>query len=541
LKNARNKSLSIFLTLLATAWLLNVGVGCSDETTNDTGTNTGVSAISVDAIILNPKSPGLGDTLRVTAVVTSASLNSGEFVSYDWSATGGTFVENGKTTVRWVAPMTSTALTITVNASNSVSSASKSVAVFVGEITTFLADRGGEMKLSVTGDSLISLFSPTAPDRPNFLGWGIRVSDGSTNRNIILPSVEASNIRIAKNFKYAAYNTLTPTVFGVLASMNYVDMESPGQTVQIPNYAFLSRPMQYTEADFSPAQNLLAYQVWYPDRDLPPSQGGVDTFQVCVWDIASQTEKRVVTGWYDGGGTPLVEPTSSFHPTFSTTGNWLTYINDGPPTFQWEYHAVPVSGASVDPDTVTAPTAVTTSGGLMGPDNRTKKWSPVADILATTDVNNNLWLVSPPTTATQVLLGASVREFAWAPSGNFVVVSTGGEMHKVDTAGSSSLIGAAEPGDRIARLAVSEDLLLYHVTRLNSDWYELIDLTGVAGLTEPVKVTAADVPGNSSAYASVFSLAPVWSPNEDKAFMMLFGDRRTPEIATMDFSGLTTP
>jgi hypothetical protein len=252
-----------------------------------------------------------------------------------------------------------------------------------------------------------------------------------------------------------------------------------------------------------------------------------------------------VTGWYDAGGSVvLTEPAQSFHPTFSTSGNWLTYVTNGPPNFQWEYFSVPVNGTAVDPDTITAPQGMSASGGIMGPANRPKLWSPVDDILATTDVNNNLWLLSAQGgSGIQVLLGAPAREFAWAPSGNYLVVSTFGQLYKVDTGGVPTLIHTAEVGDRMARLAVSgsEDLLLYNVTRQNGEWYEIIDLTGAAGLTEPVKVTAADRPGNSGVYGSVFSLAPVWLPNEDKAFMLFFGNRSTPAVVSMDFSGLTTP
>ena len=73
-----------------------VVAGCSDDNPTDDGSRSDSKPISVDGIIINPKSPAPGDTVQLTAVVTSTSTNPGDFVQYSWSATGGSFMEDNK-------------------------------------------------------------------------------------------------------------------------------------------------------------------------------------------------------------------------------------------------------------------------------------------------------------------------------------------------------------------------------------------------------------------------------------------------------------
>lgn len=528
MKTARIQSVSIYAVLLTAALVANLGVvGCSEDEPVEPGGGGSVS-ISVDEIIFNPKSPSLGDTMLATAVVTGNAAP-GDFVTYSWTASGGTLVDTDKSVVRWVAPMTSQAVQLSVTARNSASSASGTQAVFVSDVQTYLNNRGGELKMSVTGDSLISQYSPQPPDGGNFVGWGIRVNEGANERIVLAANQGGFGIRFSRRFDRAAYNLAGNLG---LIRMNYVDLVSGARTA-LPNTSYNQRGPQYTEAEFHPGNSdLMTYQVWWPDKAKIPQIGGVDSFQIVVYDIPTAKEKRVVT---------LAQ---NFHPTFSTDGNWLLFVSnraDPSRTDRFDYYKVAVNGTDVDTDSLDGFTRLTT-GGRMGPDRLVQAWSPTASILAVVDDSGALWLINADGSgASTVATTGNVTELTWAPSGNFLVMAASNRLYRVTAGGQATLIQTAPSGDRISRLAVSggEDFLLYLVRRLTQNWYELLDLSGVTGLTDPLRISSAAAPGKGNQYSNVFSLSPVWTPNAPKAYMLSFdGGVNTPIVNTMDFSNL---
>jgi hypothetical protein len=513
---------------------------CSEDDTG-AGPGSGLNTdLTVEGIILNPKSPARGDTLFATAVVTSDTTIPGDFASYRWSTNGGRFVESDRSTVRWVAPDTSAMYTLNVTVSNSSSTRSHSENVFVNEIVPVVSSGAGEMRMSSTGDSLYFFSSPVAPTDPFFDGFGVSVLTQAGVTDLMLPSTSFL-LNLSRDLSKVAYSSVLIVPGGFALRVHYRDLTTGVETV-IPNTPFFQRGPQYLEAEFSPDASLLAYQVWFPDILTPPSQGGVDTFVVAIWDLATTTEKRVALQGRNATSFGL-----NFHPTFSRDGNHLVYMSDPEGNGRYELYALPVTGGTVPVDTLNPPTQLTFSDGDMGsgvpPDNQPKAWnpSPADPILATRDENGKLRLV-PTDGSGDILVNApgSAADFAWSPSGQDLAMTNGSTIYRVSKTGAVTALHQAASGDNVSRLAWSADetLLIFSVRRLSSAWYEVIDLGGTLGFTDPLMVTRSASDGEARDYADWGSNAPVWDPAELTAYVLFFDTGPTPRIAKMSFSGL---
>jgi hypothetical protein len=420
---------------------------------------------------------------------------------------------------------------LSVAASNKGSSSSAKTNVFVSRRSVLVGSGAGEMRLSPSGDSLTYISTPVAPSDRTFRGFGVRFNSQGNDWEALSPNL-TFQLDLSDDLSMVAY--VVPQAFNMIR-VHYTDLVTDITTI-IPNTPFFQRGPQYLEPDFSSDKTLLTYQVWHPDVLLPPSQGGVDTFAVSIWDLATLTEKRVA-----------VQGTN-FHPTFSSDGNHLVYMSDRSGTGGFELYALPVVGGTVPVDSSTTPTPLTDTGGSMGdsnpPANQPKAWNPnLADpILATREVAGKLHLV--PTDGTgSVLVNApgSAQEFVWSPSGQDLMMSTGNELYRVSKTGNAELVYQSTTGDNFSRLSWSGDetFLLYNAKRLNDTWYELIDLNGSLGISEPLRVTSASPPGESGTYANFMSIRPVWSRTGSTAYVLFFDSGPTPNISTMDFGGLS--
>jgi hypothetical protein len=516
---------------------------CSEEDDTGSGPGGGLNTeLTVEGIILNPKSPGPSDTLFATAIVTSDTTIPGDFASYSWSADGGSFLETDLSTVRWIAPNTSAMFTLSVTVGNNSSTKSASENVFVNEIVPVVSSDAGGMRMSPSGDSLYFFSSPVDPTSPAFDGFGVSVRRQPGVTELMAPST-SFQLALSRDFSKVAFGSPFFVLGGFAFRVHYRDLTTQVETI-IPSTPFNQRGPQYTESDFSPDVSLLTYQVWFPDVLLTPAQGGVDTFVVAIWDLATETEKRVGLR-----GTTTASFGLNFHPTFSNDANHLVYMSDPGGTGDYELYALPVVGGTVPVDTVTPPTQLTFSGGVMGagvpPNNQPKLWNPspaTADrILATRDVNGKLRLV-PTDGSGDILVNmpGSAVEFAWSPSGQDLMVTNGSTIYRVDKAGGISPLYQAISGDNVSRLSWSSDekLLLYAIRRGGGSWYEVIDLSGTLGFTDPLKVTPSASDGGAGTYADWGSIAPVWDPSDPTAYLLFFDTGPTPSISKMSFSGL---
>jgi len=532
----------LFRSLIVVVALFVIGSGgCSDETDNGTGPGDGTLQLVVESIILNPKSPAPGDTLLATAVVVvrknadTDTLIAGDFASYDWSADGGQFLETTLSTVRWVAPDTSTMFTISVTVSHSVGTASASRNMFVSRILPVRESGAGPMTINPTGNTIVYLSSVFLPTDMQFNGFDVSSLDvGTGSSSLSITAVGQTQYRFSQDLALAAY--VVPGVSAGLRTLQYRALAG-GAATDIPHRFFTQRAPQFTEPYFLPDKTLLTYQIFLPDLIAPPSQGGVDTFVVATWDLATETETRVA----------VELGTNNFHPTFSTDGAKLVYVSDRSGNQQWELYALAVAGGMVTPDTASAPLQLTQTGGLMGssttvPVDRPKAWNPVDPILATLDEDGKMRLV--PTDGSGSILvnvAGEVREFIWSPSGQDLLMTTGDRIYRVDKAGGAVEIHRADSGDNISRLSWSDDerYLVYVIRRLADTWYELIDLGGSLGISAPLRVTPSGPLGVADIYSGFAPIRPVWLPGEPVAYLLFFDSNATPGIYKMNFGGLS--
>lgn len=543
MRRVSNRQLAVFAFLLGVSLAAAVLSSCSKDETGGTGPEKPV-ALVLDGIILDPRSPGPGDTLLATAIVSSDTTYPGDFASYKWTSNAGTFLEDNLSTVRWVAPDTSRVFQLSVSASNTSSSASTSGNVFVSRIVTRVPSGGGAMQLSTSGDSLYYMGSTLAPTTIGFNGFGVSRYAMGTSSMLMMPN-GTSQLALSRDFTNVAY--IVPEIINThfVVKINYTNLNTSATTV-IPGTPFFQRPPVFLEPSFSVDGTLLTYQVWYPDLLMPPSQAGTDTFVVAIWDLATRKEKRVAVQGTRTGAFGL-----NFHPSFSPDGAHLVYLADRSGTNNWELYSLPVTGGTVPVDSVVAPTQLTFSGGTMSEINPltgqangyAKVWNgnPTESILAILDGATKLHLV-PVSGAGDVLVSVPglVRGFAWSPTGQEVAVTTGRDIYRVSKAGDATLLHEAMEGDNVSRLSWSSDeqFLVYAVRRQSKVWYELLDLTGSLGLGGPISVSPSEPQGAASIYDANGWSTPVWDPDEPTAYLMFFASGESPSIATVSFDGL---
>lgn len=527
---------TVFLSLVRSsggllALLTALVLGCSgDNTDGGTGPGGESKKITVQDVILNPRSPAPGDTMQATAVVTSSSANIGDFVRYKWTATGGDFLEDDQGNVRWVAPDTSSIFTISVTAENSVSSSALSRTLFTTRYKSVIPLDAGEIHLG-QGDEIIYLGSPRRPTEPGFDGFAIRR---------LTPTLD-EQIAPFRGFQTALSQDLT-TAAQLLAipqlTVLVIDLQT-GLWEPIPNDPYLQRITASTRPAVSNNGRLIAYEGFSPDQEMLPSQGGVDTFLVYTYDVMTKKRSRVANRG------------ENFLPRFSSDGNWLVFVSNRIGSTDWEYYALPVINDSVPTDTLAGPgelRQLTDTGGTVGPDTPGPfavpiRWSPnEADpAFATTDRNGRLTIVPVDGSgAIGIDVPGEVRDFAWAPSGNDLVSTNGTVLYRVGRTGGAEAIHQAASGDNLSLVSWSyvNDLILYMVTRSANSWYEVLDLSGTSGLTGPVSVSPSGSRGDASVYASLIEVRPVWIPGENSCISLFF-DSVTPSASSVGFSGLS--
>ncbi|MEE9270991.1 MAG: hypothetical protein V3V49_12105 [Candidatus Krumholzibacteria bacterium] len=516
--------------------LTSLFVGCGDDETGGGVSGPEATAITVDGIVFNPKSPMPGDTMTATAVVMSGSLNVGDFVRFQWSDDIGGFLETNKTSVRWVAPDTisGTVFTLRVRASNSISSATGSEPVMVNRLTTIVESHAGEVHATASG-AVYYLSSQFGPTSPSFGDFEIKLKDAT--------GVVAVNTRFGTEYKFN--RTLTQAVhvetgagFGQdRLKQIFVDDLVTGAATALPVVPIILRRPQFTEPDFSPDGSMIAYQAFLPDGEKPPSQGGVDTFEVFVYDIDGGAASRITTNRV------------SFHPSFSSDGNHLVFMVDttAAGSGEWELYSLPVLGGVVSPDTISPLTKLTATTGSLGsgfpPSIGLRAWNndPADPVLAIIDNKDKLNLVRTDGSGSVVVsIADKVSDFAWARAGDQLAMTAGDGIYVVSVNASAQRVHTLPLGDKVSGLSwpANDEYLIYNLTRGVSSWYELIDIMGNTGLQGPIRISGATPTGNVVDFNSVMVTRPAWFSNAPTALLLFFNET-SPRLATVDLSGLT--
>jgi hypothetical protein len=506
--------------------------GCDDSGDDGMGPAS-EGPIQVSTIIVNPKSPAPGDTIQLTAVITSDSLNVGIFPSLAWSSSGGTFLESNQTSVRWVAPGVSTLVSISVTATTSINSASASTPVFIGQSSVLLSSGAGQPFL--TG---------TTPDDFYFIGVDeatgnyrvYRYSSGTVSEATDDPTGE--NLVISSSLTASAFQLDEEPEGNILEPTNvwYSDLGT-GTTEQI---TFDSSPDtdDRKERFYNPALSndgsIIAFQGQLPTEAYTSE---VDSFDVLVH--YTQTMETVnLTKGHDN-------PRRNHLPTFSSDDNWLLFISNRTTSggARWEYYALPISGGVVDSAqtslvqiTNSNSQIVTASQGL--PNRPLQSWNPFAPVLALVMTNGSLMQITMGpqggTTAVTPLL-TRPRRLVWTPDGSMISFTDGQGLYTVPTGGTgTTLIHRALDGDGLDDIVWSSDMsrVVYRITRGVVSWFELKEVGDPDAA--PIVITPSQSPGSASSYRSAMSLSPIWLPNDVLMLLQFHGD--TPGIDLLDIS-----
>lgn len=534
-ENKHYRNVFAFVVVLAV-----LGAGCSSDEENGEGIFVS-GPIQVDGIIFNPKSIAPGDTVQLTGIVTGNSAP-GDFVTFRWSAFDGTsavhdsfFIESDRTTVRWVAPPGSQIYELRVDASNSVSSSAATSRFFVGGLTPFINDDAGEIHLTPSGDAYY-LSTPDEPETFRFEGLHVRfqVAGGGNSAVTADSRGTGSLFRLSSDLQYETHTT--PSTTDDLANQELGDLVPTGGSITTVAKDMGSplRPDLFSIGSFSPDDQSVTYSSQLTDNiNFPPVN--VDSFAILTYDINASTTYRAT---YPHHG-------NCFYSTFSPAGDQLVFLSDLAGVLEWEYYAIPVSGAV--PDTSSSVIVkLTNSGGLMGsasalPANQLSEWNGNATtpVMAALDVDGTLWMIPASGGASKSNVTGRVRGFGWSWDGERLAAHKTNQLIVVNKSGAIEMSYAAPAGDLITLPSWSPDgnLLVYNVQRLSDTWWEVWDFGGVTGLSEPIQITGASSAGSIASYTSVEDIRPVWEAGTLKAYLLFF-DGSSPSASSIDLAGL---
>jgi len=524
---------------LLVAGLMVLGVAaCEDDKQPEEVTGGESEPLKVEEIIVQPRVATPGDTLLLTAVVTSSSNNEGDIPTLDWTATSGRFVEDDELSVRWVSPAQAGIHTVTAKATNSANSSSATKDVFIADGRVLIEGQAGEIHLVNGGPDFYFLRSSVT----NPITGGVDVNsyfNGIVDDAVNPARANHLNVVYSRdgNFEAHAADSL---IFGriVIARNVYVGDFSTRilqrLTVDSQPDSALERD-QFANPSFSPDSRLVAF-----GGQVRSVGSGPDSFHVFVHDLTLTKRTRVTAS----------HPFSrALFPTFSTDGAWLTYVSDQAGTGRWDLYGSPVSGAVVDGSLASLKNLTNTGGNLLSgtPDklrNPLKAWNPVSPILAIQSAEGSLLLVATSAggaSVTTVDGGAGAVELVWSPNGNLLGISTGGRVLTSTTGGTTTERVVAAPGDNVRDIAWSpnEEWLAYRVTRGGSSWFEVVDI-GAGVLTAPMPVTATSDAGLVGTYRTMMSMSAAWT-SANRILCPTFGIdllSDTPGVYESDLSSL---
>jgi hypothetical protein len=511
-----------------------------DEDLDDNGTTF---PLQVTDIIASPKAGGPGDTLLLSAIVTSTQPNENESPTMQWTASGGAFLETNQSSVRWVAPNTGGIYTVIATATNSVSTAKDTADVFVGAGNVVVASQAGAIQLQSNQTDIYYLHTPVALVGTEVYSVVGGVDDDAVETPPVLDGVNNRQVVYSRDltFEVHAADSLPPggaeripvrVIIGDLITKTY-------QLISV-NVAQGTRHSLNFAPDIAADNRSIAYTGVLP----PVVSTDADSFEIYVFDKIAGTRRKV---------TQTHPEHRNMFPTWSTDQNWLTYISDRISNFRWELYAMRVNAGVIDTDDADV-VRMTDTGGSLGSGTAGSfgkplmTWNPVVPTLALRATDNLLYLVTTNATgATQIEITTFANdapsEMVWAPDGSELALTTGTEIHTLALDGSSIKRLGPRGADSFADVQWSPDsrYLMYRATRAGDAWFEVIDLNGPLPLV-PLSVTASEPTGvgliNLNLYRGVMSMNPAWGTSNVAYYPTFATGAGTPGIMSVDLSGI---
>lgn len=540
------KTTVLAVRLLCLCAFIGALAACEEEKTDDTVKPT-PTPLRVEEIIVSPKATSPEDTVALTADIRSSSQNVGDVPATNWTADGGTFIENNKLTVHWIAPTTPGFYTISVRATNDAGSASAQTTLYVGSQTLLVSNQAGSVHLLANGTDFYYRRSPDVSRGSEVYSYIGGISTDAVN------PVRPTGLDI----------TLDPAVTYEVHSGEVTPRDSVGGVVNVSPTLFhiykgdftlrtLQRITQDLAETGAQRRNQFRYPSVSPDGQMITYQGlvtntfsaSLDSVDVFVYTIPGPTRIRA---------TFTHSNHRNFVPTFSTDQAWLTFLSDRSGANQWEIYGMPVSGLTVDTDPASVVRLTSTGGTIASsqsggvPSIPLRAWNPVAPTLAVVSSEGILYLMTTNgggATVTEVDgLPTSILELKWSSDGSELAVAASAtvdgravaQLYTV-SGGSAELRYQSIPGDLARDMVWSPDAqwLVYRVTRSTGAWFEILDLAG-GTLDQPVPLSGAFLAGEAGAYRSVMSLSPAWGAG-DQLIAPVWRGEATPGIIALDVS-----
>jgi hypothetical protein len=512
--------------------------GCSED--KGGGPDEGSVPIEATGIIVNPKSPEPGDTVQLTVVLESDTVNPGDYPTIVWTASTGPggFLENGQLSVRWVAPNTSQLVDIGVSATNTVNKTSYGTTIFVGTVVRIVDSDAGQIFLRPNGMDFVYLHTPDVTS-----GVDVYEYVGGSVSDMVPGDSLGDNLVISRDLDKTAYEIEAPPLGFFIEPVNIVYENLQTRTwKQITEDKAgdfkVKRRQKFTFPALSPGGDLIAYQGLHPTPLGNNPDTDPDTLDIYVYNVAADTTTNVTAthGSFR----------SNYYPSFSTDGNWLVFVSDRNVRGSWEYYGLPVNGQSVATDSaatvaLTATDGQITSGSGLTVSKPMKVWNPVSPVMALVTTNGELYQMtmgSQGASLVQVTGVGSERplETVWSADGSELATTDGASVYTVPAGVGTATWQhtAALTGDLIRDLTWSPDLewLVYRVTRGQSSWFELLSLTEDHA---PVVLTQAIASGEAGSYRNVMSTSSVYT--QANLLIMLLFDQDTPSINVLDLAG----
>lgn len=537
--------------LLWVAAALGLLAACSEEDSGSPTDGGGNSQpLTVEEILVSPKAGNPGDTLRLSAIVTSSDENVGDIPSIAWTATGGAFLEDDGSSVRWVAPASGTYV-VTARATNTANTAQGSTDLFVADRSIAVVSGAGTPRLQPNQTDLHYLHTDfiVGGSDVEVFRWQAGVAEDAVDNPAEANGPIGRYLTYAKDATFEVHSA-DSTILGASLQPVHVyigDFATKNYTRITVDTAPGVRHQAYLYPDVAPDSRLIAFEGYITG----PTSSGPDSFDIFVYDKAVPTRQRVTLSHTNH---------KNAFPTWSTDERWLTFVSDRGGNLRWELYGMPVTGGVVNTSQASLVRLSDTGGTLASGAIRVNEtdfpkpmmaWNPVAPTLAVLATDGVTYLITTTTTgASQVIVGnfdpdhpETPREYIWSPDGNRLAVTTGAKIRTIASDGSNTLI-LERAGDTFADLAWSPDSrwLVYRATRGSTAWFEVIDLNE-SPLLPPLPVTAAENtfggPNSLAAYRGIMSMSPAWSTTNDLFYTSFTTGSVTVGIISVDMSALT--
>jgi hypothetical protein len=527
-------------------WLVGVAMiaaailvgGCGDDEENPTDEGGATAPIAIETIIASPKAGSPGDTLLLSVIVTSDEPNEGDIPVVAWTASGGAFLEDDQSSVRWIAGDNGI-YQVTARATNSINSVSSVANVFVGETVTVVSDHGGAIQLEPNGTDFYYSKTATTPSNGaevfHVIGGGLPTDavitppnrNGSTNHGIAYAPDLSFEVHSVDSINAAAENLAKHVYMGDFGTQTYTKISNaPPQGEKYP---------VFTDPDVAPDSRYIAFAGMIPST----APTIADSFDIFIYDTQDQARRRITMSHTNHRNT---------FPTWSTNQRWLTYISDRSARNVFDLYGSPATGGVVD-DAQASVVRLSNTGGTLvagNPGDQPKPvmtWNPVSPVLAIVGGEALYFVTTTQSGATQIEVPISTApvEMKWSPDGSLLAASTGATVMTIAIDGTSTP-RVTRSGDTFADLAWSADgaWLLYRATRGGSSWLEAYDLDQ-SQLQAPIPITGAAPHTLGARSLGEYRLTMSMSPAAGTTLLFYpeFTGSPTVGIKSLDISGLS--